>query len=75
MEANGIQNAFLLGILIVMSASPAIFLLCIADKFWHKALAICLFVISLAGLIGLKQYFDATPTQINNLYNYGEKIE
>ena len=75
MEANNLVSAVLLGVLIVMAVSPAIFLLCVAHCVWHKIVAVCLFVVSLTGFIGLKYNFDATPTQINNLYNYGEEIE
>ena len=69
-----IGQAVLLGALIVMSISPAIFLLCIASRTLHKVIAVILFVVSLTGFIGLKYTYDNdTPAQVNHLYNYGEK--
>jgi hypothetical protein len=65
------SEAFMLGALIVMAVSPAIFLLCVASKNAHKAIAVCLFVVSLAGFIGLKYVYDKVPQTVNNLYYEG----
>ena len=73
---DNFRDALELGLLIVMSISPAIFLLCIAEKQVHKIIAVILFVISLTGFIGLKYMHDALPpAQVNHLYNYGETTE
>lgn len=72
---NNMRESFELGLLIVMAISPAIFLLCIAVEIKHKIIAVALFVVSLAGFLGLKCKFDELPpAQVNNLYNYGETI-
>ena len=72
---NSLLEAATLGVLIVMAVSPAIFLLCIANETWKKGVSILLFIVSLAGFIGLKYTYDENPPQVNHLYNYGETTE
>lgn len=57
MVASFLQ-ALELGLLIVMAVSPAIFLLCIANTSLHKLVSVGLFVVSLAGFIGLKYNYE-----------------
>ncbi len=71
---NSMIEAFTLGTLIIMAISPAVFLLCICKETWQKVVAVCFFVVSLAGFIGLKYQYDQNPPQNITLNNYGEEI-
>lgn len=66
---EGVFLTLIYAVYLLMAASPAIWMLCIATARIDRILAVVVLAVSLIGFIGLSEV--SPPKQINHLYSNG----